>query len=135
MEKIKWDESFSVGVSEMDRQHRRIIDLINSLIEKHEIEVDSEIISDTLTRMLEYANEHFRREEQYMLESGYPDYSRQREEHNEFKKKTALFSIDIIKGKATIPKEILTYLKDWWTNHILESDMRYKDFFSERGVK
>lgn len=135
MEKIKWDESFSVGVSEMDRQHRRIIDLINSLIEKQAIEVDSEIISDTLTRMLEYANEHFRREEQYMLESAYPDYSRQRGEHNEFRKKTAFFSIDIIRGKATIPKEILTYLKDWWTNHILESDMRYKDFFSERGVK
>ncbi len=135
MEKIKWDDSFSVGVSEMDRQHRRIIDLINSLIERQKIEVDSEIISDTLTRMLEYANEHFRREEQYMLESAYPDYSRQREEHNEFRKKTAFFSIDIIKGKAAIPKEILTYLKDWWTNHILKSDMRYKDFFSERGVK
>ena len=78
MEKIIWDEGFSVGVPEMDRQHRQIIYLINSLIEKQYIAVDSEIISDTLARMLEYANEHFRREEQYMLESGYPDFSKQR---------------------------------------------------------
>lgn len=135
MEKIKWDDSFSVGVSEMDRQHKRIIDLINSLIEKQEMEVDSEIISDTLTRMLEYANEHFGREEQYMLESGYPDYSRQKEEHNEFRKRTAFFSVDTIKHKMTIPKEVLAYLKEWWVNHILNADMKYKAFFVERGVK
>lgn len=135
MEKIVWDEGFSVGVSEMDRQHRRIIDLINSLIEKQDIEVDSEIISDILAKMLEYAHEHFRREEQYMLESGYPDYSRQREEHNEFRKRTPSFSIDVIRGKATIPKDILIYLKEWWVNHILNADMKYKDFFNERGLK
>lgn len=135
MEKIIWDEGFSVGVSEMDRQHRRIIDIINSLIEKQDIGVDSEIISDTLIMMLEYANEHFRREEQYMLESGYPDYSRQRREHNEFRKRTAFFSIDTIRHKTAIPKEVLAYLKEWWVNHILNADMKYKTFFIERGVK
>lgn len=135
MEKIIWDEGFSVGVSEMDRQHRRIIDIINSLIEKQDIGVDSEIISDTLIMMLEYANEHFRREEQYMLESGYPDYSRQRREHNEFRKRTAFFSIDTIRHKTAIPKEVLAYLKEWWVNHILNADMKYKTLFIERGVK
>ncbi|MBM2837522.1 MAG: hemerythrin-like metal-binding protein [Deltaproteobacteria bacterium] len=135
MEKIIWDEGFSVGVSEMDRQHRRIIDIINSLIEKQDIEVDSEIISDTLIRMLEYANEHFRKEEQYMLEYDYPGHSRQREEHNEFRKRTAFFSIDTIKHKTTIPKDVLAYLKEWWVNHILKADMKYKTFFVERGVK
>ena len=112
MEKIIWDEGFSVGVPEMDRQHRQIIYLINSLIEKQYIAVDSEIISDTLARMLEYANEHFRREEQYMLESGYPDFSKQREEHNEFRKRTAFFSIDTIRHKTTIPKEASPILKN-----------------------
>lgn len=135
MEKIIWDEGFSVGVSEMDRQHRRIIDIINSLIEKQDIEVDSEIISDTLIMMLEYANEHFRREEQYMLESDYPGYSRQRQEHNEFRKRTAFFSIDTIRHKTAIPKEVLAYLKEWWVNHILKIDMKYKAFFVERDVK
>lgn len=135
MEKIKRDDSFSVGVSEMDRQHKRIIDLINSLIEKQEMEVDSELISDTLIRMSEYANEHFGREEQYMLESGYPDYSRQKEEHNEFRKRTAFFSVDTIRRKMTIPEEVLAYLKEWWVNHILNADMKYKAFFVEKGVR
>lgn len=44
MEKIIWDEGFSVGVSEMDRQHRRIIELINSLIEKQDIRRCSPIL-------------------------------------------------------------------------------------------
>ena len=65
MEKILWDDGFSVGVRELDKQHQQIVMLVNTLIEMNETEVASEIISDTLTKMTQYASDHFKTEEQY----------------------------------------------------------------------
>lgn len=135
MEKILWDEGFSVGVRDLDNQHKQIVMMVNTLIEMSDTKVNSEIISDTLTKMTQYAIDHFRTEEQYMLEYGYPEYSLQRKQHQEFKRKTVDFCMETLVHKTTIPTEIFTYLKSWWTNHILKEDMKYKKFFNERGLR
>ncbi|MGQ3685760.1 MAG: bacteriohemerythrin [Candidatus Loosdrechtia sp.] len=134
MEKILWDKSFSVGVRVLDEQHKQIVILINTLIEMSNVEVASEIISDTLTKMTRYALEHFKDEEHYMLEYGYPGFSLQKSQHQEFKKKTAGFCIDTMAYTETVPMEISEFLKSWWTNHILKEDMKYKEFFNEKGL-
>jgi hemerythrin len=135
MEKITWGENFSVGVRDLDAQHKQIVIMVNTLIEMNETKVDSEIISDTLTKMTQYAIEHFQKEEQYMLDYGYPEYSSQRKQHQEFKKKTVDFCMETMLHKTTVPTEIFTYLKLWWTNHILQEDMKYKKFFNDRGLR
>ena len=134
MEKIIWDESFSVGVRNLDAQHKQIVIMVNTLIEMSDTKVDSEIISDTLTKMTKYAIDHFEREEQYMLEYSYPEYSAQRKQHQEFKIKTVGFCMETMAHKVTVPTEIFTYLRSWWTNHILQEDMKYKKYFNERGL-
>ncbi len=135
MEKIIWGENFSVGVRDLDEQHKQIVTMVNTLIEMNDAEVDSEIISDTLTKMTQYALDHFEREEQYMLDYKYPEYPSQRRQHQEFKKKTVEFCMETMVHEVTVPKEIFTYLRLWWTNHILQEDMKYKKFFNERGLK
>jgi len=135
MEKIIWDESFSVGVRDLDKQHQQIVILVNTLIEMNDTEVASEIISDTLTKMTQYAIDHFQKEEQYMLDYDYPEYSSQKRQHQEFKRKTVDFCMETLVHKATIPTEIFAYLKLWWINHILKEDMKYKKFFNERGLR
>ncbi|MDN3510141.1 MAG: bacteriohemerythrin [Candidatus Jettenia sp. CY-1] len=135
MEKILWGEGFSVGVRDLDEQHKQIIIMVNTLIEMNDTKVDSEIISDTLTKMTRYATDHFNKEEQYMLEYNYPEYSLQKKQHQEFKRKTVDFCMETMIHNTTVPIAIFTYLKSWWTNHILKDDMKYKKFFNERGLK
>ena len=135
MEKIIWNERFSVGVRKIDEQHKELIKMINRLIETKDTKVDSETISDILTEMTKYADYHFRAEEQYMIEYDYPDYSPHKEQHIEFKKKAVAFCMDTMAYKETIPTEILSFLKNWLINHILKSDMKYKSFFNEKGLK
>lgn len=135
MEKINWDDSFSVGVKKLDEQHRQIIGIINKLIDTTTVSVDSELISDTLTEMRQYASDHFETEEHLLTEYKYPDYKSHKEHHIEFRKQAANFSMDTLQYKRAVPAEILRYLKEWWVNHILNTDMKYKAFFNERGVK
>lgn len=135
MERIKWDASFSVGVKKLDEQHKQIIGIINKLIDARNSSVDSELISDALMEMRQYAYDHFETEEHLLTEYKYHDYKSHKEHHIEFRKNTANFSMDTWKYKRTVPSEILAYLKEWWVNHILKIDMKYKAFFVERDVK
>lgn len=135
MEKIMWGEDFSVGVRDLDEQHKRIVAVVNTLIGMIDTKVESEVISDTLTKMTQYASDHFKAEEQYMLDYGYPEYLSQKKQHQEFKKKTVDFCVGTMVHKATVPAEIFMYLKSWWTNHILQEDMKYKEFFHAKGLK
>jgi hemerythrin len=132
MTKIKWNERLSVGIKKLDEQHKELIKTINALIERDNDE--SEGIADALDRMTRYADYHFKTEERLMREHGYPDYVSQQSEHTEFKTRTANFCLEAMAHKKALPQELLTYLVNWLTYHILESDMKYKAYFQAKGV-
>ncbi|MBE9536162.1 MAG: hemerythrin family protein [Proteobacteria bacterium] len=135
MEKIIWNESFSVGVLELDKQHKKLLKMLNKIIEAKNISVDSEAISDVLTEMTKYAEYHFKTEERYMIKYNYPNYAIHENEHKEFLRQTANFCIDVTEHKESTPTEILSYLEAWLINHILKSDMKYKSFVNKKGLK
>ncbi len=134
MEKIYWDKSYSVGLHEIDKQYQRLIEIINQLIDAQGASVQSEEISDILTNMMSYAFYHFQDEENLMSKYNYPEYGTHRKEHMGFIQKTAELSSDAIDLEKNVPSEMLLFLKDWLLNHILKSDMQYKDFFKEKGL-
>ena len=135
MEKITWNENFSVGVREMDEQHKRLIGMINEVNEVGNTTVGSETIFDVLTKMTNYALSHFEDEEQYMIKYNYPDYSIHKDQHSKFKDQLIIFCKNTKTHKNSIPTEIFSYLKTWLTNHILKTDMAYKSFFNEKGLR
>ena len=87
MNKIKWTDEFSVGVNSLDEQHKKLIGIINQLIEHHDDANSSGDISPFLTEMLEYAFTHFCDEEQLLLEHDYPGHPKQMEQHKAFWRK------------------------------------------------
>ena len=136
MEPIQWSEKFSVGVEELDQQHQQLVKMLNRLIAKREtIDTHSETISDMLLAMTHYAQKHFKTEENLMKAYGYPGLEEQKQEHRAYRKKAVDFSTATILGIEAVPEILLAYLFDWWTHHILDEDMKYKQFFKEKGVK
>ena len=135
MEKLIWNNDFSVGVQELDEQHKKIIEIENRLIKAKDVEIDSETLSDILSDLTKYISEHFESEEKLFYKYNYPDYSSHRAQHNLFRKQIAKFCIDAMYYKSTVPIELLTFLEEWWKNHTQGSDMKYKAFFSELGLK
>jgi hemerythrin len=131
---IVWDESLSVGIKEIDKQHQELVKIINCLVENEDASGHSEPIAHVLDRMTQYAVYHFETEEALMLKYNYPEYESQRDDHTQFKMKTAKFCLDALLRKETLPDELLSYLRDWLTHHILEVDMKYKPYFLERGL-
>jgi hemerythrin-like metal-binding protein len=130
---IVWDERFSVGVKKLDEQHQELFKMVGDLSENQDSAADSELLREVLERMSRHAEDHLTTEERIMMEYGYPEYASQVREHTEFKTKTARFRTDAISGKSGLAREVLDYLESWLTNHILESDLRFKDFLIDKG--
>jgi len=133
METIKWNESLSVGVKEMDQQHQKLIGMINRLIEEQHTLTEPSTIAELLTEMTDYAREHFRAEEYLMAEYGYERLRQQVHAHQAFIDKTIEF-MEAEVGPNILSVALLEYLGSWLTNHILNEDMQYKRFFTDKGL-
>jgi hemerythrin len=136
MKPVQWSEKFSVGVEELDQQHQQLIKMLNRLISTRETtDTNSETISDMLQAMTRYAHKHFKTEESLMMAYDYPGLEEQKQEHRAYRIKTVDFSTATMLGIDTVPEILLVYLFEWWTHHILDEDMKYKQFFAGKGVK
>lgn len=73
MNKIIWDDSYSVGESKMDAQHKKIIYLINELIDFQGLPELPDKVHSALYEMFLYSKNHLYDEERLLEEHGYTD--------------------------------------------------------------
>ena len=127
MENIfNWDESFLVGISRVDSQHKKLVDLINDMgeIALTQEAMDEQKLSSAIKGMLDYAEFHFRDEEDLMQsESLYPAFIQEHQAmHREFFEEA--HSLAAAEGRLSHQhaKKVLNYLVDWLAYHILGVD-------------
>ncbi len=134
MDIINWKNEFSVGVKEMDEQHKKLLGMINRLIAEQHTLTDPKTIAELLTEMTDYAQVHFRAEEYLMAEYGYDQKKQQELQHQAFIDKTISFYSASDMGPNVLSVALLDYLGSWLVGHILKEDMKYKEFFNSKGL-
>jgi hemerythrin len=134
MEFITWNDSLSVGVKQFDDEHKELISLVNRLNQALQIGGKQKAMEDILGSLARYTEIHFRHEEYYMKLYDYPAMPAHRKEHDDLTSQVIDFSERLKTGKASFSIELLIFLRDWLTKHILGSDMAYREFFISKGV-
>lgn len=134
MQKIEWSENYKIGIQEIDDQHKSIFQMVNELIDAQELSVNSKVVSETLYKMIKYAELHFNCEEQYMTERNFPGLALQKQQHLEFRKMLAGLCEDTLERKKEVPGELLGFLLKWIIDHVLNSDQMFKIFLNEQDV-
>ncbi len=132
---MNWSEELSVGVSEIDDQHKRLILLINTLHDAMLAKQGKQAVSGILDELASYTVYHFKTEEQYMEKFGYPAYQSHRLEHGSFIQSVDSFMNDYSAGKLGLSIDIMNFLRDWVSNHIKGTDKKYSAFFREKGLQ
>jgi PAS domain S-box-containing protein/hemerythrin-like metal-binding protein len=136
LEKMVWDDAYSVGVAAMDDQHKKLFGMINQLADCHAAHncESSGVFHEVLSRMFDYTQLHLKDEEAYLQRIGYPKLASHEGEHATFVEKITSFSIA---AEAGVQDEaaVHRYLKMWLRSHILESDMQYRDFVKSNPPK
>lgn len=131
---LEWSDNYSVGVELFDRQHKKLIDLINELNESMKKGEGKAKVGDIIDKLLNYAAEHFKSEEDYFSQYGYPEEQEHRKQHKSFVEDVTKFKLDFDRDKLFLSIEVMNFLKDWLIKHILDSDKNYSDFFASKGV-
>ena len=133
LEKVVWNDSYSVGVPALDDQHKKLVGLINRLADCHAASNcgSSGAFHEVLSRMFDYSQVHFKAEEDHLHRIGYPQLAEQKIEHAAFVGKMASFSMAAAEG-AQDAAAVHRYLKAWLLSHILESDMQYRPFVESK---
>jgi len=121
----EWQANFSVGVNEMDEQHKKLIAILNQLHDSMKAGKAAKEIGLIIDEMVEYTKFHFAAEEKRMTEKNYIGLASQKAEHAAFVKKAQEFQKEVNSGKLAVSLDVLNFLKDWLTNHILITDMKY----------
>jgi len=119
---MEWNEALKVGHSVIDRDHQRLVGLINALGEAMSSGQGSNVCGNVLNELVGYTKTHFATEEQLMSLHHYAAASAHRAEHAKLVQEVVDFQNRFNTGKATISVALLHFLMEWLTHHILESD-------------
>lgn len=132
---IRWDNTFSVGIAEIDEQHKRLVDMTNELYDAMRQKQGKKVLSQILDKMTEYAVMHFATEEKYFVRFFYPETDQHRKEHMEFKKKIKELRTRFDADEIGITGEVIDFLSTWLKTHIKGSDKKYGPFLNEKGIR
>ncbi|MHA2004965.1 MAG: bacteriohemerythrin [Candidatus Thorarchaeota archaeon] len=121
-----WDDTLSVGVTEIDEQHMMLLHRVNQLCEAMEKDAGTTVLSKTLTFLIEYVEHHFETEEKYMAELEYSDSESHIDEHEEFKKTVKSFAQSMLDEGASdeLAERVNVFLVNWLLDHIQETDSK-----------
>jgi hemerythrin len=121
---IKWTEQLSIGISEIDLQHRELFIRINNLLKAMHEGKGKEEIQKVMEFLDDYVISHFGTEEKYMSQYNYPETSRHKEQHQNFITNFSDIKKELESGGPTSTLVIQTQRKlaDWWLGHIATVD-------------
>ncbi|HTX37590.1 MAG TPA: bacteriohemerythrin [Bryobacteraceae bacterium] len=126
MQKFEWSARYSVGIPEIDAEHRRLVELLGEFAQFTSSGDDS-LASTMLRKLQTYAERHLQREELLLRVRGYPEYAAHKAEHDAYRKKVASLQLD--SARHDIGIRIANFLIHWWKFHILTADQEYARFF------
>ncbi len=131
---IEWQDEYSVGIEEVDAQHKELVaildDLYNALLKAQ----GAEVVGSTLERLTEYTRNHFATEERLFKKYSYPEEQEHKKEHGEFLQKLNSFIKEHERGNKLIGVDLVHFVRDWFEDHFKVTDYRYSSFFKEVGV-
>lgn len=135
-----WRDEFSIGVADIDAQHRMLLDILNRVIRtgqgsgRQAKDALWEIFED----LNEYAAYHFLSEEKLMQQylASEPDIAKHIASHRSYWVKVGGFKQRYrSRSDNRVLDDLLVFLSEWWVGHILGMDRAMGAALAKHGVR
>jgi hemerythrin len=127
---LEWKDSYGVGHSRLDRQHRELVNLLNQFSDAVGEGRAAAAQNQALDRLLRYTGQHFAFEESELRRAGYPGLAAHKREHDRLLARVADFSA----GKSGRKPQLVQFLEQWLVDHIRKSDQAYAPYLNQVAV-
>lgn len=128
-----WEDRFLTRVLQIDQHHLHLVKLLNTLHEDFINHASIDRLNALFFELIDYATYHFSAEEQLMQEHGYPKIITHKQEHARFSKEVGEIHATHLKRQQPLFLEILVFLQNWLTAHILKSDVVLGRFLASKA--
>ena len=130
---MEWSPEFETGVPEMDKQHRRLLDMANSFhtaLKEGKKEKAREILIDFTKALFN----HLRDEERFMEKIGYPELENHVKLHRSLAGMIKEVRDEFERNDHRAFTRSLSLIMSWLLTHIKKSDRKYGIFMREQAL-
>ncbi|MEF1256020.1 bacteriohemerythrin [Vibrio sp. M260112] len=129
---MEWSSQLDIGLEEINRQHQALLHLINELYHllKHNYGLSS--IKRVVQGLIDYTANHFKYEEVLFDQIDYSQTKEHIEKHNQLVAQVLDFQKRVERGDD-IGDELMSFLKNWLSQHIMHEDKAYVDSFKKNN--
>jgi hemerythrin len=123
---LAWKDDFNLGHEWVDMQHRRLFELVGSLVESCSDGSDTIKLKGTLDFLVNYTVQHFNDEEALQIKFNYPGYERHKRLHEDFKTTVGGLVEKFTAGgsSAELSSDVNKIIVRWLINHIQREDKK-----------
>jgi hemerythrin-like metal-binding protein len=125
---IFWNEVPHIGIDEIDVQHKQLVNIINELCDIRPSQNSQAAFNGILSRLIDYAEYHFDFEEELMNQLNYSKLEEHKAEHQKFRNQIKEIQESQTEERFHIEDKLMIFLEDWFTEHILNEDMKALSF-------
>lgn len=135
---FEWKDRYSLHIPEIDAQHKRLFEIGNRAYDIALLNDDYDHYDEIMSiigELLDYTKYHFGYEEKLLEKYGYPELGGHYKEHNFYINKFKKISGEKVDdNQQQIVLDILDFLSQWISNHILISDRKYTLYLKENEL-
>lgn len=124
MSLIEWKEQYSLGVPEVDHEHRELIALINALYESVKQSSSDADVADFLGELYVRISAHFALEEKIMRDNDYDEYEDHKADHESLLDGIRDLMDDYEDGVYVDVERFGKRLDEWFSEHFRTRDAR-----------
>jgi hemerythrin-like metal-binding protein len=120
-----WIERYSVGIPQIDAQHKGLIGLINDLHAAMAAGQGKRAVGKILDDLVRYTEIHFSYEENFMRQKRYSKLTAHQELHKKLTGQVAEMREKYLANNLILTVEVMQFLKSWLADHIMGHDHQY----------
>ncbi len=120
-----WDQSFAVGIPQIDAQHKQLFGMVNELHQAMKSGQSKSVVGQTLERLVAYTMTHFKDEEALMRAKSYSELAQHKQIHDQFTARIKKCQEDHRAGSLAVNVVLLDTLQKWLTEHVKGIDAKY----------
>jgi hemerythrin len=116
-ERFPWDPRYETGVANIDDQHRNLFRIASQVFATD----DPDRLQALVMELYRHTRHHFRDEEGFLKDVGFPDLARHRDQHDAILERLNGYAARL-EGDPAQVAALRDFLEGWIREHILEHD-------------
>lgn len=133
VEKALWTDEYATGNETIDGQHKQLFEIFNNLVDALFVTGEAELkAQETLIKLVDYMQFHFI-DEEALWKLNDEIYQRHRQAHYSFSEMIMSSTRKDMK-KENFSLDLLFFIRDWLTAHIIKMDQEDFQKLKDKGL-